>query len=74
MLVPQHEAPRFQSIDQSQHGRRLQGAIRLVAFLQPVIGDHRIEMMNMVKSDIAAEPLQESWELEVGTAAQRCGC
>lgn len=42
-----------------------------MACLQTIIGDAGQQMMNMMKADIAREPLQDRWQFEIGTSLKR---
>ncbi len=44
-----------------------------MALLQPIVRDARVQMVHVVKADIAAEPLQHRRQLEMRAAAQRSG-
>ena len=60
LFVPQSEGERFEAGDQRDGRHGLKQRLRLVAFLQIVIGNARTEMMNMMEPDVAGEPLQDT--------------
>ena len=50
----------------------LEEEVSLMASLQIVIGNPRAQMMNVMKSDVAREPLQDLGQFVERTALQRC--
>ena len=57
-LIPQHEAPLPKPAPKRHDRRRLQHEVRVMTLLQPIVGDPGIQMVNVVKANIAGEPLQ----------------
>ncbi|MEW5795289.1 MAG: hypothetical protein AB1772_02910 [Candidatus Zixiibacteriota bacterium] len=62
-LIPEAVAQRLEAGEQLDRLGLTQQGESLVAFRQIVIGDTRIEMMNMVISDIAGEPSKNCGQL-----------
>ena len=42
-----------------------------MAFFQTVVRDFRAQVMNVMKTDIPREPLQDFWKLIIGTSVYR---
>jgi len=57
ILIPQREAQRADGCPQRQDWRSFHAANRAVAILEPVIGNARIEVVDMMETDISGEPL-----------------
>ena len=69
LLIPKTVGERLQAA-QDGEGPDLKNRRAVVTFLQLVAGDARTEMVDMVETDIAGEPLQHLWQLVEGTALQ----
>ena len=46
----------------------------IIAFGQVIVGDLGTQMMDVMKADIPAEPLEDEWQLIEGTALKSCFC
>ena len=57
ILIPERVAQRADGGAQRQDRRGFHAANRAVAILEPVIGNARIEVMDMMETDISGEPL-----------------
>src|SRR5439155_18648972 len=55
---------------QRQRRRRLKSGIGVVAFLEPVIRDPRVDMMHVVKANIAGKPLEQARQAKIGGACE----
>lgn len=71
LLVPQLQGHRFQALPESHDGDVMKNRILVESLLQVVVGDLGAEMVDVVKADIAREPLEYLRQLVVGTALQR---
>jgi len=58
LFVPEPERKRFETGEESDWLHGLEERIREVAFLEVVIRNSRAQMVNVVKADVAREPLQ----------------
>jgi hypothetical protein len=68
IFIPQTE---FQGLQTGTQGDRLdlvEDGIFLLAFFEVIVGNPRAEMVQVVESDIPAEPLQQFWKVIVGTS------
>src|SRR5579872_5689091 len=72
LFVPETEGERFETGKQSDRLHTLEQRVRVVAFLQIVIGNPRAQMMDVMKSDVAGKPLQHAGQFVKRTALQRC--
>jgi hypothetical protein len=70
LFVPETQAEGFQTREQRDGLHCLKKRIGLVAFFQVVIGNAGAEMVNMMKPNVAGEPLQNLRQLVEGTALQ----
>jgi hypothetical protein len=57
ITVPQRVAQGRDGCAQRQDGCGFHAANRAVAILEPIIGNARIEMVDMMETDISGEPL-----------------
>src|SRR5215510_14946790 len=71
LFVPQFHRGRFQTRPDSQDRRFLEKGVLFVAPLQLVVRNFRTEMVDVMESDVAAEPLQHARQLVIRTAQQR---
>src|SRR5580700_10790225 len=71
IAIPQGIAQGPQRGAQGELRRRLKHDIRFVALLETVVRDARVRMVDMVKPDIAREPLEDPGQFEMRAAAQR---
>src|ERR1041385_2498616 len=70
-FIPETEGERFEAREKLHWFHCLKQRIRVMAFLQVVIGNPRTEMMDVMKADVAGEPLQHPGKFKEGTALQR---
>src|SRR5579872_6689726 len=70
VLVPQLQRCAGQALPEGESRNLLQRRILVKAFLQVVIGNLAVEMVNMVQSDVCSEPLKQRGKLVVGTAGE----
>src|ERR1700678_1371676 len=71
LLVPQTKRRRLQTRGQCNWLDLREEFIRIVTLLQVVVGNEGAQMVDMMKSDIAREPLQDSRQF-VERAALQC--
>lgn len=71
LLIPESEGDRLQAGEQGQRFHVPEHGIGMVAPFQVIIGDPGAEMVNMMESDIAREPLENFWELVERAALHR---
>src|SRR5204862_8241961 len=71
LLVPESEREGFKTSQQCDGLHALKQGIGIVASLQIVIGNTRAQMMDMVKADVAGEPLENPGQLVERTAFLR---
>ncbi len=65
LFIPQGEASRAKTGAKFQCWHGSEGRDRFVRRWQVVVRYPRIEMMDVVKADIAGQPLQRPWQTEV---------
>src|SRR4051812_29878245 len=70
LFVPEREPDRGEGRAQAKRRFFLKGRHRLVAAVQTIIRDSRREMVDVVKSDIAGEPMKDLRQLQDGRAFQ----
>src|SRR5580698_6807087 len=74
LLIPQTKGEGFEARHQCDRLNRLEEGVRLVTQLKMIVRNARTEVMNMVKSNIACKPLQDSRQFIERTALKRrCG-
>ena len=71
LFIPQTESDGLQARDEGNRLDLPEKCIRIVAFLQMVVGNGRAQMMDMMKADIARKPLQDSGQLVERAPVQR---
>ena len=71
VLVPELEPHRAQTVPQRQRRHVVEHRVVVVRGLEVVVGDPRVEVMDVVQPDVAGEELQHLRQLQVGAAAQR---
>ena len=71
LFVPQLEANRAQPVPQRQARHRAEDRLLVVRVLQVVVGDLRIQVMDVVEADVAGEELQYAGQAKVRAPAQR---
>src|SRR5579864_5350039 len=71
LFIPETEGQRLETGKQSDRLHTLEQRVRLVAFLQMVIGNPRAQMMDMMESNVAGKPLQHAGQFVKRTALQR---
>jgi len=59
LLVPKPKAEQFQAAEQGDGWHTLKEPVRLVALFQVIIRNPRAEMMEVMKPNVAGEPLQD---------------
>ena len=59
LFIPETEGKRFEAGEQRNGWHSLKQWFRFVAPLQIVIGNPRAQMMNVMESNVAREPLQD---------------
>jgi hypothetical protein len=70
LFIPQVEAQGFQAGAQGDRLDALKELMRVVALLQIIIGNARTQVMNMVKANVAREPLQNFRQFVERTALE----
>src|SRR5690348_3755768 len=74
LLIPQRQPPTSHAFAERYPFRdAVQLRSEVETSLQAVIRNSAAQVMNMVQADIAAEPLQDGRQLEIGAAAERRG-
>ena len=73
LFVPKTKREAFKAGKQGNRFNGLKQRLRFMAFLEMIIRDACAEMMNVMKPDIAGEPLQDFRKFIEGTALKRCG-
>src|SRR2546423_606046 len=73
LLVEKPEGERSQAREQRQRFHLLKERFRLVALLQVVIGNARAQMVNVMKANVAREPLEHFRQFVERAAMQRRG-
>ena len=71
LLIPQTEGERFEAGEERHWLYGLKQRIGPMTFREIVVGNPRIEVMDVMKSDVAGKPLQDRWQFVEGTALQR---
>src|SRR5437773_11814514 len=71
LLIPETEGERFQAGEQGDRLHALKQRLRFVTFLQVVVRNPRTQMVNVVKPNVAREPLQHPGQSVERTALQR---
>ena len=71
LLIPELHLGALQTVANSKGHRLLEGRFRRVAACQVVIGNTAIKVMDMMKADVAGEPLQDTRQTIVRTAFHR---
>src|SRR5437867_12681220 len=71
LLIPEAEGERLEAGEQRDRLDVLEQGIGLVASLQVVVRNPRAEVVNVVESDVAREPLQDPGQLVERAALQR---
>ena len=72
-FIPQVQPQRLKARPERDGGHIHELGVLLHTALERVVRDARAEVMNMVKADIAGEPLEHLGQLEIRAAAQRGG-
>ena len=71
LFIPETEGEGLQAGEQRDGFDGLEQWLRLMAFFEVIIGNSRAEMMDVVKADVAREPLQYLRQFVERTALQR---
>src|SRR5207249_10661076 len=71
LFIPESEGERFETGKQRDGLHALKQRLCFVALLQVIIGNPRTQMMNVVKPNVAREPLQHLGQFVERTAFQR---
>src|SRR5690348_17113609 len=72
-LVPEHQAHAAETLPEREGGDLCQLGVLIEDPLQAVVGDPRVQMVDVVQADVAGCPLQNLGELVVGAALERRG-
>ncbi len=70
-LIPQTVGSGFQAGAQGDRRHGLEKRLGLVAFLEVVIRNARAQVVDVVKADVAGEPLEHPRQLVIRAALQR---
>src|SRR6266545_3165166 len=71
LFVPEPEGEGFKARKQRDRRHALKDRLGFVAFLEVIIGNPRTQMMDVMKPDVAGEPLQHHGQFVEGTTSQR---
>src|SRR5436190_16288077 len=74
LLITQAKGEGFETRKQGYRFHVVEKRMRLVAALEIVIRNSRAQMVNVVESDVAREPLQDLGQLVKRAALQRRSC
>src|SRR5712675_1158035 len=70
-FVPESERERFEARPERDRLDLLKQRVRLVTFLDVVIGNARAEMVDVMEADVAGKPLEDARQFVKRTALQR---
>ena len=71
LFIPETEREGFKAGKQRYGFNRLKQRLRFVAFLEMIIRNARAEMVNVMKANVAGEPLQQFGKFVKRAAIQR---
>ena len=71
-FIPQSQFDGFETAEKAEFWCLLEEGVREMASFEVVIGNHRVEVMDVMIANVAREPLENFWKVVIAATLHRC--